>query len=213
MCADQLRLADQIKSLEQAAFDFLHVDIMDMSFVPNLAMGFDVLKQLGGYHTPKDIHLMVKNVKLAIQKLQVSKEDYISFHVEAVDSPAEIISSIRKIGVHPGLVINPSTPLEKIFLYLDQVDIVHVMTVEPGFSGKPFISNSYKRVKKLKNEIMALSPQTLLGVDGGIGFEQIVKFQKAGASVFVLGTTSLFKSNFEEQLDLFKQFREDLLER
>ena len=202
----------QLNILNNYEFDLLHVDIMDLNFVPNLALNFELTKDLIKYKIPKDIHLMVENVALALKKITVQKEDYISFHIETKKSINENIQTIRDMGAKPGLVISPNTPVDEIYSYLPLIDIVHVMTVQPGFEGQEFIKVSYDRVDGLLSKIKSFDINSiLLGVDGGIGIEQIKRFSKLGVSVFVLGTTCLFNNqDFENQAKLLLDLKKSL---
>lgn len=211
MCANMFDFLNQLEILENNKFDFFHLDIMDLNFVPNLALNFDTVNLLNKYNTPKDIHLMVKDVPLALKNLKVRPGDYISFHVEASDSIDEVINFIKGMGANPGLVINPSTDLSRLYPYFSKVKLIHVMTVEPGFAGQPFIDYSYDRVKMLKAKIQESGNDIIIGVDGGIGFEQIEKFNICGANLFVLGTTCLFRGdNFNNQVSNFIKFKDNL---
>lgn len=207
MCADPLNLGYQLQILNKNKFDLFHIDIMDMNFIPNIALGFSVVKALNKFSTHKDIHLMVQNVPLTLKNIAVRTGDFISFHVETSTSIEDNIDSIRKLGARPGLVINPETAIEKIYPFLSFIDIIHIMTVNPGFSGQSFIHTSYDRVKQIKSIILSQNKRILLGVDGGIGYEQIGKLAQYGVDVFVLGTTCLFKSNFEKQVKKLLAFR------
>ena len=207
MCADPLKLGYQVQILNKNKFDLFHIDIMDMNFVPNIAIGFNIVKALQQFSIPKDIHLMVNNIPLALKNIPVRTGDYISFHIETSSSIIDNISAIRKLGAKPGLVINPETPLKTIYPFLTFIDIIHIMTIHPGFSGQSFIKTSYKRAKQVKSIILNQNKKVLLGADGGIGYEQIEKLAQYGVDVFVLGTTSLFKPHFEEQVKKLLAFR------
>lgn len=211
MCANLFKLKQELDILENNKFDFFHIDIMDLNFVPNLALNFEIVNLLNEYETPKDIHLMVRDVKLALRNLKVKSGDYISFHIEVDDNVDEILNLIEGMGANPGLVINPSTDLTKLYPYFSKAKLIHVMTVEPGFAGQPFIQYSYERVKELKSEIKKNGSNILIGVDGGIGFQQIKKFKVCGANLFVLGTTCLFKGDdLKQRVNEFLTFKKSL---
>jgi len=207
MCADPLKLGCQVQILNKNKFDLFHIDIMDMNFVPYIALGFSVVKALNRFSIPKDIHLMVKNISLALKNITVRTKDFVSFHIETPTSIKDNINFIRKLGAKPGLVINPETSIKKIYPYLSFIDIIHIMTINPGFSGQSFINSSYDKIKQLKSIILNQNKKILLGADGGIGYKQIEKLAQCGVDICVLGKTCLFKSNFEEQVKKLLTFR------
>src|SRR3989344_4686322 len=142
MCADPLDMSPQLDLLVKNNFDFFHIDIMDFNFVPNLALNFKLVEALDKYQIPRDIHLMVKNVFTALNTITFRSGDYVSFHVEVEESIERNLEMDSKLGVKVGLVINPNTPIELLFPYLSKVDLIHLMSVEPGFAGQPFDKNS-----------------------------------------------------------------------
>ncbi len=210
MCADPLRLGYQAQVLDKNKFDLFHIDIMDLNFVPNIALSFNTVKALDKFTIPKDVHLMVKDVPLALKNITVKAEDFISFHVETSTSIENNINLIRKLGARPGLVINPKTSIEKIRPYLTSIDIIHIMTANPGLSGQSFIPHSLDKAKQLRSIILNQNKKILLGADGGIGFEQIEKLIPCGVDIFVLGTTCLFNNNFEEQIKKLLVFKKNI---
>lgn len=204
MCGDLLNLGNQITELKQMGIDYLHIDIADMHFVPNITLGFALVEQVASFNIPLDIHLMVENPLLVVDKLKLSKNDIISFHVNPKNSVFNIIEIIKKKGHKTGLVISPDVPVLEIKPYIDQVDLVQVMCVQPGFSGQKFIPESYDRVEELRRLIT--NKTMVIGVDGAIGYEQIKKFYTLGVRLFVLGSAILFNQRFEEnmhQINLF----------
>ncbi len=177
-------MQDDLKKIEKYNFQYIHVDIMDGHFVPNITFGFEYTNKLSNYiKLPKDIHLMMDYPDLAVRNLKLSKEDIVIFHVESRGDPLYTIKSIKDKGAKVGLAINPDTPIENLFPFIEIVDHILVMTVHPGFAGHPFVENSYERLKKLIKITQKKYPHVIIGVDGAIGFEQIM----------VLGTTALFK--------------------
>lgn len=211
MCADLLNLGYQTNILYQNGFDFFHIDVMDFHFVQNIALGFDIIRALKRIPVPKDIHLMVENVPVALKHIEVNSGDFISFHIETKSDIESNLKEIKKLGAKVGLVINPNTPLKTIYPFLSKVDLIHLMSVEPGFSGQPFQDFSYTRAQKLSFLISQQKRRILLGVDGGIGFEQIEKFHSLGVNIFVLGTTCLFTTHFEEQVAKFLVFKKTMV--
>lgn len=212
MCADLLNLQSQVTLLEKNNFDMLHLDVMDQHFVPNLTLGFDLINQLNTSILTLDVHLMIENIIDAVNMLKTRPSDFITFHVEA---PVDIDQTINEIKNKPskvGLSINPETPVEKIFPYLDKVDMILMMCVHPGFAGQSFITKSYDRGERLINEIKKRNLDMNISVDGGIGMEQINRFSQLGVNTFILGTKGLFfkDKTLEENISTFNKFRFEL---
>lgn len=205
MCGNLLNIKEELYILKD--FDYLHIDIMDGHFVPNIALGFDLIKKIKEYTPiPLNIHLMMDYPSLALNNLNISKEDSVVFHIECKDDLYKIIKSVREKKGKVGIAINPSTPLKKIYPFLKNLDHVLVMTVYPGFAGRPFIPSSYERVEKLSAKIKENYPHITIGVDGAIGFEQIKVFNQLGVNLFVVGTTVLFKKNLSKQANILTSF-------
>jgi len=205
MCADILDLRNQTKLLKENGFDMVHLDVMDLHFVPNLALGFDLINALENLSIIRDIHLMVENVEKAFPMLKVNENDIVTFHMEAPADTDKTINMIKEKS-RVGLAISPDTPINRIFPFLDKIDLALLMSVRPGFAGQKFIVESYGRIKTLMNEVNKLTNKPLVSVDGGIGYEQITKFKALGANTFVLGTSTLFKGDLLTNLKQFSQF-------
>lgn len=201
ICADLLDLRNQINLLASYGFNFLHLDIMDLHFVPNLTLGFDLVNQLSEFKIQKNVHLMVDRIEDAIARLKINKDDFITFHLEAESDHLKLINQIKS-QAKAGLAINPETPIEKIFPYLDKIDLVLLMSVKPGFSGQPFIPQTYERIKQLVNQVQKVPNNPLLSVDGGVGQEEILNLQKSGVDICVLGN-ALFNGDFKTNLKNF----------
>ncbi|MBC7222489.1 ribulose-phosphate 3-epimerase [Candidatus Bipolaricaulota bacterium] len=181
-------LSDLLRAVERIAdlADYIHFDVMDGHFVPNLTFGPLLVNSLREkLWLPFDIHLMIDRPAFYAPYFQVRPEDVITFHVEALDHPDEAISAIRKLGCRVGISLRPRTPLFLIFPYLDQVDWVLVMCVEPGFGGQKFMPEALDRIRALKKEIGGR--EVLVAVDGGIGPENVRQVVEAGADVVVAG--------------------------
>lgn len=206
MCANLLNLEKDITLLERSGIPYLHVDIMDFNFVPNLTIGFDLLNQLDRFPMLKDIHLMVKDVEKAIDRIHLRPGNTISFHLESTTNIDYIIDKINAKGYRAGLVLSPETPVSAIEPYINKVALIYIMCVQPGYAGQQFINNSYKKVISLKGILNNMSSPPLIGVDGGIGFEQIREFDNLGVDIFVLGTSTLFKHNLALQLAKLESF-------
>ncbi len=194
MCADLLNMESSIKELEKAGIDYLHIDIMDGAFVPNITLGFDLINAIKKVtDIPLDIHMMVNEPSKFIAGLQLDADDIICVHYEADIHIHRTLEMIKNKGCKAGLAINPQTPVENVENLMDYVDMLLVMTVSPGFAGQKLFKGAERKVDKacaLLNEWGYTD--TLLQVDGNISLENGAKLSKKGANVFVLGTSSLF---------------------
>ncbi|MBY0471253.1 ribulose-phosphate 3-epimerase [bacterium] len=187
LSADFSKLASEVKEVEAAGADWLHVDVMDGHFVPNLTIGpmfVDVLRPLT--KLPLDCHLMVTNPEFWVEPFQKAGADYITVHTEATKDLPALLKKIRSVGCKPGVTLNPATPLSSIEKVLDWVDLVLVMSVNPGFGGQSFIETSYDKVKKLVE--LRGSRKFLIEIDGGVKSDNIEALRKAGCDVFVAGS-------------------------
>ena len=195
LSADFSQLGQEIKNLENSGADMIHVDVMDGHFVPNLTIGPPVIKALRKYtNIPFDVHLMINPVHKYIKDYAESGADIITIHPEATDSLQESIDEIKKFKKKVGLSLNPDTKIEVIEKYLDQIDLVLVMSVFPGFGGQKFIKDVLKKIEKISEIKHKKNFQFDIEVDGGINFSNFKEVLEAGANVLVSGTT-IFKEN------------------
>ncbi|MBE6793495.1 MAG: ribulose-phosphate 3-epimerase [Ruminococcaceae bacterium] len=194
LSCDFSRFGEEIARMDKAGADMMHLDIMDAHFVPNLTFGAPVIKFVRKYtDKPFDVHLMISEPLKYIDDFADAGADIITFHVES-DSPIrETIDKIKERGLKAGLVIKPNTPVETVYPYLEDLYMVLVMTVEPGFGGQSFMADMMPKVEALKAKREELSLDFLIEADGGIGDTTIATAAKAGVDVAVAGT-AVFKA-------------------
>jgi len=189
LSADFGHLARDVEGICNGGCDFVHVDVMDGHFVPNLTIGPVVVSAVAKAATkPLDIHLMVENNTFFVDLFAPLKPEFISFHIEEEKHPHRLVQHIRSLGIRPALVLNPHTPPESIEFLLEDVDMVLLMSVNPGFGGQKFISSVVERAKRLKALIEKRNPSCLIEVDGGVNDENVKELSDAGVDVVVAGS-------------------------
>lgn len=191
LSADFGNLREEARQVEPLT-SYFHIDVMDGHFVPNLTIGPPVVNSLRkGLHRPLDIHLMIDHPATYAPRFEVTANDFIVFHIESKDDPTQTIETIREIDAQIGISLRPGTPLEAIFPYLDQVNLVLIMSVEPGFGGQAFMPASLDRIRTLQQQIGDRPIE--IAVDGGIDVDNVRSVVEAGASIIVAGST-IFKN-------------------
>lgn len=206
MCGDPLNIASELRLLKESGADMLHCDVMDGQYVDNLAMGFYLIKAIKqATSIPLDVHLAVMEPERYLDILSTIGVNMVSIHVERVKSLHRTIKKIKELGMKASIALNPSTPSCMVKHVLKYVDMVLVMTVDPGFEGQSFIPETIDKIKEIKELAIKQNPNLLIEVDGNINKDTMLPAIKAGANVLVLGTSALFKNDgksYKEKIDL-----------
>lgn len=209
-CADCLNLEKDILEMERAKVDIYHIDIMDGHYVPNLCLNFDIVKQIKNItDTPIDVHLMVENPEEYIDLLAQLGVEYICFHNETTRFHIKLIQKIKSYGIKVGVALNPATKIDILTHYIDMVDYIHVMTVEPGFAGQTFIEEMYNKIEELSEWREKNNLEFAIEVDGGIDLDNGKECVKRGANYFVGGVFCIFN----QEIGIYeacKQFKKEL---
>lgn len=194
MCADLTDLKSAIKELEKAEIEYIHIDIMDGTFVPNITLGFDLVNSIKKVTSiPLDVHMMVKEPGRFIDRMNsLNNSDFIVVHYEADTNIADTLRRIREQGCKAGLAINPDTPVDAVRDIIPLADMLLVMTVHPGFAGQKIIPNAEEKVEAAAGLLKELNINIPIQVDGNMSLENGKKLCAKGADIFVLGTSALF---------------------
>lgn len=202
LASDFGNLTQEIKDICEANCDLIHVDVMDGHFVPNLTIGPVVVSAVSKAATKGlDIHLMVENNSFFVDIFAPLKPEYITFHIEEEKHPHRLIQKIRSLGIKPGIVLNPHTPPEAIEFILEDVDMVLLMSVNPGFGGQKFIPSVVKKAKRLKAMIETCDSDCLIEVDGGVNDKNIQELKDAGVDVVVAGSYVFNSDNYAKAIE------------
>ena len=208
LSADFSQLGNEIKRLEDGGADMIHVDVMDGHFVPNLTIGPPVIKALRNYtKLPFDVHLMIAPVHKYIKNYAEAGADIITIHPEATDNLKESINHIKELGKKVGVSLNPNTKIDIIKEFLNEINLVLIMSVHPGFGGQKFMPEVLQKIKELKKIKDQQNLNFDIEVDGGINFDNNKLVIKAGANILVSGTT-IFKNNngnIKKNIDTLKK--------
>ena len=201
LAADWLHLGREVRALNESDCDYIHYDVMDGKFVPEMSFGVTCMRPIRKNTSKKlDVHLMIEEPIRNVRSFAESGADLITFHIEAADERTkETIDFIKSFGVVPGLSVKPATPAEALFPYLDGLGMVLVMSVEPGFGGQAFMPESLEKIRTLRKEIERRGLSVDIEVDGGINLETAILTKEAGANVFVSGS-ALFRGDLVENV-------------
>lgn len=203
LSADFAKLGEQIQAADKAGAQYIHIDVMDGLFVPSISYGMPVIRSVRPV-TDKvfDVHLMIEKPERYIDEFAECGADIITFHVEATDKVSEVIDMIHGKGLKAGLSIKPGTSVEEVSPYLDKIDMILVMTVEPGFGGQSYIDACTEKVRKMRRMVTECGRDIDIQVDGGISIKNVGTVLEAGANVIVAGS-AVFKNDIETNVKDF----------
>jgi ribulose-phosphate 3-epimerase len=200
LSADFSILGDEIKSLEQAGADLIHIDVMDGHFVPNITMGPPIIKMVRKFtKLPFDVHLMISPVEKYIKAFADAGSDIITIHPEATDNLKRAVGTIKSLGKKAGVSLNPKTPIGALMDVINDIDLILIMSVNPGFAGQSFMSEVLPKVTELRKMINEKKLKIDIEIDGGINFETAPLAVKAGANILVSGTT-IFSGSLKDNI-------------
>ena len=206
LSADFSRFGEEVKAVEAAGADVIHVDVMDGHFVPNITIGPLVVEGLRRLTTlPLDTHLMIEEPNKYLEDFSKAGSSWITIHAEVCPRLRRTIKKLRELGVRPGVVLNPRTSLKVLYPVLEEIDLVLLMSVNPGFGGQSFIPSVLKKIERLRNIAARNGYRLEIEVDGGIKVDNVEEISRAGADIFVLGTGIFKTKNYQETIRQLRQ--------
>lgn len=206
LSSDFGRLIDEIELINKSNADWFHLDVMDGVFVPNITFGSPVLDIFKNYaKKPLDIHLMIVNPENYIDKFSSYNPDIITIHMEAVNDISAVLKKIKNLNIKAGLAINPDSPIKHLEPYINEIDMVCLMGVFPGFSGQKFINQTNSRLRDLKNLIESKKSKVLIQIDGGVDLSNVKELSRLGADILVSGSCIFKSKNPSKIIDSLKK--------
>jgi ribulose-phosphate 3-epimerase len=206
LAADFSRLRDELRAVEEAGADLIHVDVMDGHFVPNITIGPIVVRGLRKLISlPLDTHLMIEEPDRYIEAFAEAGSNWVTVHAEVCVDLRRTIRNLRKLNVKPGVVLNPATPLKALYPVLEEIDLVLLMSVNPGFGGQAFIPSVLKKIERLRKIVDKAGCPLEIEVDGGIKLENVGEVARAGADIFVLGTGIFKTKNYKATISRLRR--------
>ncbi|OLS42061.1 ribulose-phosphate 3-epimerase [Bacillus sp. MRMR6] len=205
LSADFARLGEEIQAVEEAGADYIHIDVMDGQFVPNITIGPLIVEAIRPItQLPLDVHLMIEKPDQYIEAFANAGADYITVHVEACRHLHRTIHHIKSFGIKAGVVLNPATPVESIQHVIDDIDMVLLMSVNPGFGGQKFIPETLNKIRKVKQMAEEKGLNIEIEIDGGVNSETAKQCIEAGANVLVAGSAVYNQPNYQEAIALIR---------
>ncbi len=202
LSADFGNLAEDVKAVCDAGADLIHVDVMDGHFVPNMTMGPMIVEAVAKASSkPLDIHFMVENIPFFIDLYKHLKPEFISFHIEEEKHINRVVQKIRNEGIKPAVVLNPATPVSLLEYIVEDVDMVLLMSVNPGFGGQKFIPSVIEKVKELRELAEKKNPKLLIEIDGGVNDKNASLLKEAGADILVAGSYVFKHEDYKKAID------------
>lgn len=206
LSADFLKLGEDIQMINNSSADWFHVDVMDGVFVPNISFGFPVIKAIKKIaEKPLDVHLMIVQPERYIDDFKAAGADILTVHIEASTHLHRTVQAIKNAGMKAGVAINPHTPVHALVEMIADIDLVCIMSVNPGFGGQKFIENTYKKIIQLKALAEKINPKLYIEIDGGVTLDNYKKLLEHGANVLVAGNTVFSSSNSSQTISELKK--------